>query len=324
MKTVKIATLILSILSFVFVLVPNAQISQVSANEPRKASFSFELPSNQAQTTREFSKEANSDGTVTTKVVVFNVKVCFKTDKNGNEYYSEVEWFIDVDAEAPTNIYVIVYYKNETFSIPDQWITGDGMRSDTFTLMGDDPDEGVTTGVWFYMGYNKEKTDRKIEVYYEDGRLACTYGPDDDPDLKDIPAESQEYDVKGDPFATPTPSPEPSPYPTPTEPATGLVEDIEISSTKLENGRLLLKTGGSAEVTAEALTSSGLDSVPLPDVEVEAKGKGEKVSISPLTALTGANGRATFTITAKKKTGVSKVTFKAGDVKKSIKVKVSK
>ena len=68
------------------------------------------------------------------------------------------------------------------------------------------------------------------------------------------------------------------------------------------------------------MASGPFDDVPLPNVEVTAMVR-RGIKISPLNALTDKNGQATFTITAKKK-GNSKVTFKAGDVKKSIIVKV--
>ena len=205
MKTVKIATLILLFLSFIFVLTPTVQANT------RQFLSSFEIVSPKETAEKEFKTNNNSDGTVTTKVVVYNVKVNLKTDNNGNEYYSKVQWLFDIDAEEPTNVYVIVYFKDENDSIPDYWLTGDGMRSDIFTLVGYESEDEVAHSVLFYMGYNKEKTDRKIEVYYEDGRLACTYGPDDDPDLKGIPAESIEYDIKEDPFAVSTPTPTPTP-----------------------------------------------------------------------------------------------------------------
>ena len=205
----KIATLILLFLSFILVLVlgPTAQIAQ--ANELQETSFSFELPPNQAA--KEFSKEVNSSdsGTVTTTVIVFNAKVKRITDKNGNGFYSKIQWFADIDAEESTNVWVQVYAKdgNDT----NYW-TSDSMKSPVFTIQeGYDPEEGITFSTLFYSGYDNLTRDTKIEVYYEDGRLAATFGPEDDIDFKENPAESLEYDVKGNPFTSPTPSPTPTP-----------------------------------------------------------------------------------------------------------------
>ena len=56
---------------------------------------------------------------------------------------------------------------------------------------------------------------------------------------------------------------------------------------------------------------------------INAAGK-KRIRISPTSAATDQSGAVTFTITAKKKTGNARVTFKAGSVKKSITVKVRK
>ena len=56
---------------------------------------------------------------------------------------------------------------------------------------------------------------------------------------------------------------------------------------------------------------------------INAAGK-KRIKISPASAITDPSGAATFTITAKKQTGNARVTFKAGDVKKSQKVRVQK
>ena len=56
------------------------------------------------------------------------------------------------------------------------------------------------------------------------------------------------------------------------------------------------------------------------------KAGAKRISISPTSAKTDANGEVTFTITAKNKTGNAKVTFKAEGVKKPLRytVKVKK
>lgn len=50
----------------------------------------------------------------------------------------------------------------------------------------------------------------------------------------------------------------------------------------------------------------------------------KRVSVSPLSAYTDTNGQAVFTVTAKNKTGNSKVTFKVNSLKESVIVKVRK
>ena len=202
----KIATLILSFLLFIFVsaLVSAGQIAL--ADEM----FSFDNLPNKKENTKEFSKEAtDGSGSVTTRVIVYNAKVKRITDKNGNGFYSKIQWFADIDAEETSNVYVWVYAKDGDDT--DYW-TSDGMKSPVFTIQGGyDPEEGITFSTLFYSGRNKESRNTRIEVYYENGDLACTFGPDDDPDFKENPAESLEYDVKENPFTSPTPSPTPTP-----------------------------------------------------------------------------------------------------------------
>ena len=50
----------------------------------------------------------------------------------------------------------------------------------------------------------------------------------------------------------------------------------------------------------------------------------KRVSVSPASQLTNENGKATFTITARKKVGKARVTFQATGQKKSITVTVKK
>ena len=115
---------------------------------------------------------------------------------------------------------------------------------------------------------------------------------------------------------TPTPSPtsKPSPIPTVCEP-----ESVSVDPTKLTLKRTKIQTvtvtvnGDICDVVAgETVTAT-----------ITAAGK-KRISISPTSGKTDANGEATFTITAKKKTGNVRVTFKAGSVKKPITVKVRK
>lgn len=127
------------------------------------------------------------------------------------------------------------------------------------------------------------------------------------------------------PSPTPVITPTPSPYPTPTEPATGDVNRLNLDSANMARGKLILRKGKSIKVSVEALASGPFGDIPVPKVAVKAKvGDKKIVNISPPNALTDANGQATFTITAKKKIGNAKITFKAGNVKKILVVKVKK
>lgn len=68
------------------------------------------------------------------------------------------------------------------------------------------------------------------------------------------------------------------------------------------------------------------DGLPVAGITVTAtvtKGK-KRVSVSPLSKLTDANGQAVFTITATKKTGRADVLFEAEGLKDSVSVKVKK
>ena len=77
------------------------------------------------------------------------------------------------------------------------------------------------------------------------------------------------------------------------------------------------------KVVTVTVTDAG--GCPVANKKVSAKvnvtGK-KRIKISPSSETTDENGAAAFTITAKKKTGSAKVTFKAGGIKKKITVKV--
>ncbi len=110
----------------------------------------------------------------------------------------------------------------------------------------------------------------------------------------------------------PTPTPSPTPSPTPVcEP-----EDLDA-----EPETLSLQREQSDVVT---VTVTGDDDCPAAGVTVEAKvRKGKRrVSVSPASAVTDANGQATFTITATKKTGNAKVRFEADGLRDTVTVKV--
>ena len=114
-----------------------------------------------------------------------------------------------------------------------------------------------------------------------------------------------------------TPTPTPTVTVTPTEVCEP--EAISVSPTSLT-----LKRNKSGDVT---VTVTGADDCAVEGetvtVTINSAGK-KRISVSPTSAATDASGQATFTITAKKKTGSARVTFKAGDVEKSITVKVRK
>ncbi len=113
-----------------------------------------------------------------------------------------------------------------------------------------------------------------------------------------------------------------TPTPTPTATATPVVcepEAISVSPTSLtlkrkKSGEVTVTVTGADDCAVEAETVTAT---------INAAGK-KRISVSPTSDSTDENGQATFTITAKNKTGNARVTFKAGDVKKSMTVKVRK
>ena len=117
-------------------------------------------------------------------------------------------------------------------------------------------------------------------------------------------------------YSIPTiPTPIPTPTPTPTPIVICKADTVTASPNKLS-----LKRKGSKKVTVTVTCDGeGLEGQEV-TATINAPGK-KRISVSPSSAITDENSRATFTVTAKKK-GNSGVTFKAGDVKKSIIVKV--
>ena len=89
-------------------------------------------------------------------------------------------------------------------------------------------------------------------------------------------------------------------------------------------GRLILKKREGREVV---VTITGTDACPVEGETVQATmGKSGKnyVKVLPKSNQTGSNGQAIFTVNAKNRTGRTKITFKAGDLKKTLSVKVKK
>ncbi|HHT9113046.1 MAG: hypothetical protein HZA47_03880 [Planctomycetes bacterium] len=147
--------------------------------------------------------------------------------------------------------------------------------------------------------------------------------------ITDIPTPTPVITTTATPTAIPTaiPSPiptitsivtttiTPSPIPTPVCEASSLA----VSPTTLTLNR---KTSGNVTVT---VTGDGNCLVEGETVTATVGASGKKrVSVSPTSQSTNENGQATFTITAKKKTGKARVTFQAAEQKKSITVTVKK
>ncbi len=116
------------------------------------------------------------------------------------------------------------------------------------------------------------------------------------------------------PTLPPLPSPTVSPTPTVCEAEKVTVSKTTLSLKRKKSGDVTVTVTGEDDCAVEGETVTAT---------INAAGK-KRISVSPTSATTDASGAATFTITAKKKTGNARVTFKAGSVKKSITVKVRK
>lgn len=133
--------------------------------------------------------------------------------------------------------------------------------------------------------------------------------------LEEGKSETLDFELVQAPPSTPVPSlsPVPTPIFTCTEPGS-----IELSSTRLK-----LKKRQNQEIT---VTLTCEDGSPLEGQTITAKinasGK-RRISVTP-NAVTDASGEATFTITAKKKTGISRLLFEAGSLKKKATVKINR
>ena len=151
--------------------------------------------------------------------------------------------------------------------------------------------------------------------------------------ITDIPTPTPTITTSVTPTITPTatpistalPSPiptitvTPSPVLTPTATPVCVATSIVVSPNKLT-----LSKKASSEVTVKI---TGKDGCPVEGETVTAtigaSGK-KRISVSPASQSTNENGQATFTITAKKKTGKARVTFQAAGQKKSIAVTIKK
>ncbi|KKT20441.1 MAG: hypothetical protein UW04_C0030G0002 [Parcubacteria group bacterium GW2011_GWB1_43_8] len=303
MVKVKIVTLFLS---FLFVL--GTVTVNVKAEQTPEFSVSFRS-SDSLSSQKYFSEQSEQDnGTNTVSLIVYNAMVNFLKDDDGDEYCSKLTAKFDLDASKRVNYYAISYLNlNGSNGYGYDWFMINS--SDVYTLEeGYSPEEGILYLDMEVFGYGRlMKVSVKVEIYYEGGGLAYTFGPDDDPDLKDIMLESNDYDGKGDPFANPAVTP----TPTLCDP-----ENISVNPTDLTLAR---KTSEDVTVTITDTDGCVVEGETV-TATINFAGR-NRISISPSSAITDENGQTTFTITAMKK-GNSKVTFKAGDVKKSIVVKV--
>ena len=109
----------------------------------------------------------------------------------------------------------------------------------------------------------------------------------------------------------------PTVTPTPTEICEP--EAVSVSPTSL---KLKRKKSGTVTVTVTGDAGCLVDGETV-TATINSAGK-KRISVSPTSDSTDEDGQATFTITAKNKTGNARVTFKAGDAKKSMTVKVRK
>ena len=274
---------------------------------PAHAIPQFSVSLRPSETSKKYFEQAEDTGTVTASLTVYNAIVLLLKDNDGDEYYPKITVRIDLDATQKTNYSVVSYLNFKGGSgYGYDWFIID--ESDVFTLEeGYSPEEGIVDlDLEFISGYGRMKIDVKFKIYYEDGSLAGEFGPDDDPDLKDIPVVSDDYDTKGDPFA-----PSPTPTPTPCEP-----ENVSVNpnTLKLDN-----KTSEDVTVTVTGANGCAVEGEAV-TAAVNSAGK-KRIYISPTNAVTDASGQAIFTITAKK-TGSARVTFQANSLRESISVKV--
>lgn len=176
-----------------------------------------------------------------------------------------------------------------------------------------------------YGGYDSVvflQEDNNYESFLSPGEEICGLGEKGNISIKYVSLEGKDEEARAKVEINIEGAPEPTP--TPTEPATGDVSRLNLDSANMARGKLILRKGKSIKVSVKALASGPFSDIPVPNIVIKAKvgGKKKRISIYPLSSLTDENGQVIFTITAKKKTGVTKVTFQTGNVKKSLTVKV--
>ena len=234
------------ILSFIFVLAVTVTAQAENQSRNREISVSFMPVSPQGQgnlaSKKDFSEQVDNGASALSLIVSHgSVSYPMFADYNGNGYYRKTIYWFDVDANQVVNYYIIAYYDDyDGYG----WYTTDIDKSDIFTIKnGYSPEEGVYIESFYYSGYKQKTEGVKIELYSEDGTLMDTYGPDDNPDLGHVPIESQQYDIKGNPFATPTPEPTPTPDYGDNLGITGNVVDAE-SGGDISGAKATLKKDG--------------------------------------------------------------------------------
>lgn len=241
----RITTLILSFLAFIFILAlaPIARAEQPSIPDP-EFSVSFNVAHANSGEKYEKKYSAVESGT-STILIVSNAIVSLLRDNDGDEYYPKLTCKFDLDANKTINYYAISYLD---FNDGYGWLMVD--ESSVYILdEGYSPEEGILDlDIYFFSGYGRMEVNVKVEVYYTDGSLAASYGPDDDPDLKNIPAESADYDTKGDPFVNYTPTPTPTPTPNPQ--IIGHVVDKDDND--ISDAKVTLKKNGEVITTASS------------------------------------------------------------------------
>ncbi len=121
------------------------------------------------------------------------------------------------------------------------------------------------------------------------------------------------------PTATPTLTPTIPPIPTSTATPVCEASSLAVSPTTLTLNR---KTSGKVTVTVTGNGNCPAEGETV-TASIGASGK-KRISLSPASQTTNESGQATFTITARKKTGKAKVTFQAAGQTKSITVTVKK
>ena len=119
--------------------------------------------------------------------------------------------------------------------------------------------------------------------------------------------------VSSEPTPTATPTITITPTPIPCEP-----EAISVSPPK----SLTLKRNASGNVTVTVTGEEDCASEGATVTATTNNAGAKRISISPASDSTDENGQATFTITAKNKTGSARVAFKVGDAKMSMTVKI--
>ncbi|OGW73712.1 MAG: hypothetical protein A3J81_08380 [Nitrospirae bacterium RIFOXYB2_FULL_43_5] len=132
--------------------------------------------------------------------------------------------------------------------------------------------------------------------------------------------ENQTYTLSGiwEETANPTPTPEPTPTPAATITPSGL---CEAKSIEMSKNRVVLRKGRNRKVTVSV---KGINGCPVEGIATEATGNdgGKLISVSPVIQATDEGGEAVFTITAKNRTGAARITFNAGNLEKTLNVKV--